>query len=477
MEVVLVMRPHTLLTTRALLALVVTVAGSGLVGVATAVPAAAATVPIEAETMVNTTGSAFPRASAGASGGAERVFWSNGTARQEVTAAGPFTGVTVRARGDRCGGSPVVEVRVDGTLVTRASVSGSTWTTYSAAGSWAAGKRAVTVAFVNDHRTGWCDRNLYVDVVSFTGLTTVTPPVDPVIAPPRPNPFLGSKGYVEPYTQARTAADARRSWDAGGAAALDRIAAAPQPVWFGDWNSADALAADVDRHVDAAVAQAALPVMVAYAIPFRDCGGYSAGGLSGPGAYSAWIDQLARGIGDRAVVVVLEPDSLNALDCLDATRRAERFAMLSAAVTRLSTNPRTAVYLDAGHSSWRPAEEVASSLRQAGVAGARGFAVNVSNFVDTPTSVAYGDRVSVALGGTSTFVVDTSRNGLGSNGEWCNPAGRALGPAWTTSTGSAKADALLWLKRPGESDGTCNGGPVAGQFWVEYAIGLAQRAP
>jgi len=33
------------------------------------------------------------------------------------------------------------------------------------------------------------------------------------------------------------------------------------------------------------------------------------------------------------------------------------------------------------------------------------------------------------------------------------------------------------VKHPGESDGTCNGGPTAGTFWTDYAIGLAQRAP
>jgi len=32
------------------------------------------------------------------------------------------------------------------------------------------------------------------------------------------------------------------------------------------------------------------------------------------------------------------------------------------------------------------------------------------------------------------------------------------------------------IKRPGESDGTCNGGPSAGTFWPEYALGLASRA-
>jgi endoglucanase len=32
------------------------------------------------------------------------------------------------------------------------------------------------------------------------------------------------------------------------------------------------------------------------------------------------------------------------------------------------------------------------------------------------------------------------------------------------------------VKPPGESDGECNGGPAAGRWWPEYALGLAQRA-
>ncbi len=75
-------------------------------------------------------------------------------------------------------------------------------------------------------------------------------------------------------------------------------------------------------------------------------------------------------------------------------------------------------------------------------------------------------------------VIDTSRNGNGSatGGEWCNPAGRALGNTPSVSSGQPLIDAYLWIKAPGESDGTCNGGPSAGGWWADYALGLAQRA-
>jgi endoglucanase len=116
-------------------------------------------------------------------------------------------------------------------------------------------------------------------------------------------------------------------------------------------------------------------------------------------------------------------------------------------------------------------------LKRANVAAADGFALNVSNFQLTANSVAYGKAVSALIGGKH-FVIDTSRNGLGpaADGQWCNPGGRGLGTASTTVTADPAVDAYLWVKLPGESDGSCSGAPAAGLWFPEYALGLAQRA-
>jgi endoglucanase len=112
-----------------------------------------------------------------------------------------------------------------------------------------------------------------------------------------------------------------------------------------------------------------------------------------------------------------------------------------------------------------------------GISKADGFALNVSNFFSTQDNITYGNQLSQKLGGKH-FVIDTARNGNGPTGDnqWCNPSGRALGVRDTTATGNAAVDAFLWLKNPGESDGNCNGGPSAGVWWPDYALGLAQRA-
>jgi endoglucanase len=288
------------------------------------------------------------------------------------------------------------------------------------------------------------------------------------------SPFGGRALFVDPDSNAARQAEEWRSTRPADAAMMDRIAAQAQADWFGDWN--DHIRRSVDARVSQIATAGALPVLVAYNIPLRDCGGYSSGGARSPRAYRKWIRRLARGLGRTPAAVVLEPDALAAIDCLKPKRRRTRLRLLAKAV-RVLDSRGASVYLDAGHSAWQPAERMAKRLRRAGVRRARGFALNVSNFQSTEDEVAYGRRIASETGGKS-FVVDVSRNGLGPTPdlEWCNPPGRALGGPPSTAT-AAPVDALLWIKPPGESDGECNGGPAPGLWWPEYALGLAQRAP
>jgi endoglucanase len=122
---------------------------------------------------------------------------------------------------------------------------------------------------------------------------------------------------------------------------------------------------------------------------------------------------------------------------------------------------------------------MAERLRRVGIGRAQGFALNVSNFNRTTDETAYGHAISRTVG-RAHFVIDTSRNGRGPTSEraWCNPPGRALGepPTAAPRGGGWALDALLWIKAPGESDGRCNGGPPAGRWWRDYALGLAARS-
>ena len=64
-------------------------------------------------------------------------------------------------------------------------------------------------------------------------------------------------------------------------------------------------------------------------------------------------------------------------------------------------------------------------------------------------------------------MLDTSRNGQGpwtptatypDPQTWCNPPARGVGLRPTATTNAPLADAELWIKIPGESDGSCNRG-------------------
>jgi endoglucanase len=308
----------------------------------------------------------------------------------------------------------------------------------------------------------------------------VSPAVAVAAAVLAASPFAGARFYVDPHANARQQASAWRASRPADARLLARIGSRPQADWFTEPEPFGA----ADARVDEIVRAGALPVLVAYFLPDRDCGNYSAGGARTAAEYRRWIGELARAIGRRRAVVILEPDGLAGMDCLRPARQRLRTTLVREAIRRLERQPGVSVYVDAGHSAWHRPAEIAARLRAAGVEAATGFALNVSNYRTTAELLAYGAAVSRLAGGKH-FVLDTSRNGRGPlpaaelrkpEDSWCNPPGRGLGLAPTARTGHPLADAFLWIKRPGESDGTCNGGPPAGQWWPERALELARLA-
>jgi endoglucanase len=286
--------------------------------------------------------------------------------------------------------------------------------------------------------------------------------------------LVGARIWQNPDSPARRQADAWRNSRPGDATMMDRIASQPVAQWIGGWTG------DVRSHVRNIISRAAsdgtVPVFVAYNIPNRDCGGYSASGAQSTAAgYRSWIREVAAGLSAGNSVIVLEPDAVAQMSCLSAQGQEERLALLRDAVG-LFKAAGAAVYIDAGNARWVGAADMAARLKRAAIDKADGFSLNVSNFIGTAANLAYGEAVSARLSGKH-FIVDTSRNGMGgaADGQWCNPSGQALGQSPTTRTGHRLVDAYLWIKYPGESDGPCNGGPAAGSWWPDYALGLAQR--
>ncbi|MGN6326197.1 glycoside hydrolase family 6 protein [Pseudolysinimonas sp.] len=249
------------------------------------------------------------------------------------------------------------------------------------------------------------------------------------------------------------------------------IADEPAATWLTpEQHDASEIGGYVRGLVDEARRSGAWPVLVVYGVPQRDCQAQdSSGGSADDADYRAWVGAIARSL-TAQTIVILEPDALALSTQCD--NRQQRVAELRSAVGLLARSGAT-IYLDAGHSGWVAPGDMAQLLRDAGVGQVRGFASNVSNFETTDDERTYDDAVSSDLGGAH-YVIDTSRNGNGptSDQAWCNPPGRGLGDRPRVVEDGTRLDATLWIKNPGESDGSCNGGPPAGQWWPEGAKAL-----
>jgi endoglucanase len=315
-------------------------------------------------------------------------------------------------------------------------------------------------------------RTLQRKGVALTGAAAVLTAVWALGSVPATAGSLSGTLYRDPNTQAARWV-AANPYDGRTALIRDRIVAQPTARWM-SYYEPSTVVSQVSSYVSAARAQSAIPQLVVYQIPNRDCGGPSAGGAPTLPAYQSWIELFAGALGGDPVIVILEPDSLALWTCLNNQQSSERTAALSRAVTTIKARaPQAKVYLDAGHSAWNSPAVTADRLRAAGVLKSDGFYSNVSNFRYTNDELNFGRNVLAALGNNSTLhqVIDTGRNGNGPAGsEWCDPPGRKIGTAPTLYTGQPTVDAYLWVKPPGESDGCATN---AGTFLPDLAYDLA----
>lgn len=240
---------------------------------------------------------------------------------------------------------------------------------------------------------------------------------------------------------------------------------------------------EIRQVTQAAGEQHEVPIVVAYNLPHRDaCGRLSGGARVSDAGYITWVNHLATAIGHGNDIVIVEPDGLPDIirHCLSPAATARRYQLLRYAMRKLGALPRARVYLDAGNPGmFEDPHSLTGPLERAGILYGRGFSANVSNFQWTRLVASWSWRLERALGHQMMAVIDTSRNGNGPYTgprmpQWCNPPGRALGQKPRLNPGPPGVDAYLWIKDPGASDGSCNGGPTAGQYWPQYALNLYQ---
>ena len=382
-------------------------------------------------------------------------------------------------------------------------------------------------------------------LASCTGATGAAgkPPVaaalEPATTPHAPsdvNPFEGARIYGDPdFAQLVN----RAGGTAAEKAALRKVAGIPTAVWLETTENARETSRWLD---DAARQQAAggtpvVPVFVIYNLPNRDCAAEGSRGEltadeGGEARYQKeFIDVIAahfRAHANQRIVAIVEPDSLaNLATNLDKPRCAASADIyqrgVAYAIAKLSL-PNVFVYLDAAHGGWlgwgqnRP--KIAAIFRDVLAAAGgpdriRGFALNISNYNPArdpagtranpdneppPDEVTYAGDLSKALAKVGIkgkgFLIDTARNGRAGlrtdPGNWCNVKGAGLGER-PAAAPAPLVDAYLWVKTPGESDGTSDpkqprydancssddahpGAPQAGELFQPYLLDLVKNA-
>ncbi|KAI1476786.1 glycoside hydrolase family 6 protein [Daldinia eschscholtzii] len=239
--------------------------------------------------------------------------------------------------------------------------------------------------------------------------------------------------------------------------------------------------------------------LVIYDLPGRDCAAKASNGelkYNELDRYKTeYIDPIVAKIKanpNSAFVLLIEPDSLPNLVTnadLSTCQESETAYEEGVAYALKSLNlPNVVMYVDAGHGGWlgwdanlKPgAEELAKVYKNAGSPKqVRGYATNIAGwnawdeepgeFSDASDAKynscqnekTYVTKFSAALktaGFPNHAIVDTGRNavtGLREEwGDWCNVKGAGFGVRPTADTGLELADAFVWGKPGGESDGT-----------------------
>jgi endoglucanase len=203
----------------------------------------------------------------------------------------------------------------------------------------------------------------------------------------------------------------------GNANLIREMTGEPQAVWL-NGGSPEEVKTRIEQIIANSENKGQVPVLVAYNIPYRDCGSYSAGGVDSRNQYEAWINGFAQGIGNHNAIVILEPDSIGIIpyykdidgtvdscrpgDANQYTAASFRFLMLNYAVDTLKSHSNTWVYLDGTQSRWLSVGDAAYRLVQAGVLRADGFFLNVSNYQPTEELIKYSTWVSKCIWYTTT---------------------------------------------------------------------------
>lgn len=263
---------------------------------------------------------------------------------------------------------------------------------------------------------------------------------------------------------------------------LMRIAATPQARWIGDFMD-DTRVRNLANSLFRASEEQGTIALIAYAgDPGAECGVTPQNEVAQFDAYVERTQTLADPFAsyDAQAWVVFEPGAMTSLG--DCAGQGDRLGMMTRGVEILADAGMT-LYVDAGGPGVLTVGEAAERLALLPLDRVAGVALNVADYQSNEAVAAYGEELVAQLADAGFpglgYVIDSSRNGLPLDGPGgCNPPGVALGNSpriVDDLSAAAHLRAFLWVKRPGESDGPCNGGIEQGQFQLAFALELARN--
>jgi endoglucanase len=273
---------------------------------------------------------------------------------------------------------------------------------------------------------------------------------------------------------------------------LGYIALAPKAKWFGSWIPDTQIAQKVGDYIANAQdgnPQALVQMTIFRVNPWERNACTRLPTKAERASYRQWIDSFAQAVGAAYAAIVLQPDAPFALCAPHGSRVPSHLVRYAA--KKLSAQPNTSVYIEAGAADWPHAgsqggvDSAVKILVRGGIQYAHGFALNSTHYDSTTDEVVRAAAIAQELDSLGypgrKGVINTSTNGhpfeygdydLGADannpkvcGSLTEPAARTcvtIGIPPTTKVGAKRwglskktdrrarryVDAYLWIGRP-----------------------------
>jgi endoglucanase len=199
---------------------------------------------------------------------------------------------------------------------------------------------------------------------------------------------------------------------------LGKIALRPRATWFGAWTADADISAKVKKYIanmSGGDTHKLVQMTVFRMKPWEHNACKRLPTAAEQHSYKLWINRFAAAIGSQHAAVILQPDGPFVF-CVPGGSKLPSH-LIGYAARKLSQQPNTSVYIDAGASDWpsKNVKKAADILMPASIQYVRGFALNSTHYVSTASDIEFGSKIVYELKHRGVpgkhFVINTAQNG------------------------------------------------------------------